>query len=318
MRGSSGWIRPIEEIDHPSCRWNKGNVYLAAGDVRKGIKLEPGDSVRFSLYVDGKGLGAEDCAPVWHQHGQATDEALCSSLAEAMCSSLTHAPPSSSTCTSSNFFANLSSVYQDDDDNSEDGEDDGNNADLSPFVSPTNPTAICLADILQPRKLPSVGSALHSEGTCQRCSFFPKNKCTNGSACEFCHLDHEKRQKRHRRKNKKAQAQTAEEGEEEEEGEEDEKLCIINLGEPMKFHPSSCSSDFKGFLSGAPGLFPGDSTPTTTADDVSADLLDLASNWDSPSINEREPCLIGGKFLAPPGLPPPGLPFLPFFALQSP
>lgn len=41
--------------------------------------------------------------------------------------------------------------------------------------------------------LPSIGSAGHQEGTCKRCCFFPRGRCSNGSDCEFCHLDHEKR-----------------------------------------------------------------------------------------------------------------------------
>merc|ERR1712183_171388 len=48
-------------------------------------------------------------------------------------------------------------------------------------------------------KLPSLGSAQHSTGNCKRCCFFPRNRCTNGYDCEFCHYDHEKRTHRKRK-----------------------------------------------------------------------------------------------------------------------
>jgi hypothetical protein len=50
-----------------------------------------------------------------------------------------------------------------------------------------------------PGPLPSKGSALHSEGTCKRCCFFPRGRCTNESNCEFCHYEHEKRTHRKRK-----------------------------------------------------------------------------------------------------------------------
>merc|ERR1711990_402839 len=40
--------------------------------------------------------------------------------------------------------------------------------------------------------LPSRGSALHAEGTCKPCCFFPKGRCQNGYDCQFCHFEHEK------------------------------------------------------------------------------------------------------------------------------
>jgi len=45
---------------------------------------------------------------------------------------------------------------------------------------------------------PSLGSAGHFEGTCSRCCFFPKGRCLNGAACNFCHFDHEKRPRKKR------------------------------------------------------------------------------------------------------------------------
>jgi len=41
--------------------------------------------------------------------------------------------------------------------------------------------------------LPSVGSASHADGTCRRCSFFPKKNCSSGYNCEFCHFMHKRR-----------------------------------------------------------------------------------------------------------------------------
>lgn len=51
--------------------------------------------------------------------------------------------------------------------------------------------------------LPSAGSALHSEGTCKRCCFFPKGRCSNGNDCQFCHFAHEKRASKSKKKKKR-------------------------------------------------------------------------------------------------------------------
>jgi hypothetical protein len=51
--------------------------------------------------------------------------------------------------------------------------------------------------------LPSAGSALHCEGTCKRCCFFPKGRCNNGYDCQFCHFAHEKRKPKNKKKKKK-------------------------------------------------------------------------------------------------------------------
>lgn len=47
--------------------------------------------------------------------------------------------------------------------------------------------------------LPSQGSLQHDAGQCKRCCFFPRNRCTNGYDCEFCHYEHEKRSHRKRK-----------------------------------------------------------------------------------------------------------------------
>jgi len=51
--------------------------------------------------------------------------------------------------------------------------------------------------------IPSVGSALHKNGTCKRCCFFPKGRCNNGADCQFCHFAHDKRKPAKKKKKKK-------------------------------------------------------------------------------------------------------------------
>jgi len=60
--------------------------------------------------------------------------------------------------------------------------------------------------------IPSVGSAMHRDGTCKRCCFFPKGRCNNGYDCQFCHFAHEKRKtknKKHKKRRKKQPMQTS-------------------------------------------------------------------------------------------------------------
>jgi len=49
------------EVDHPSVQKHGGDVYIHKADVVDGETLCPGDTVTFYLYVDDKGLGAEEC-----------------------------------------------------------------------------------------------------------------------------------------------------------------------------------------------------------------------------------------------------------------
>jgi len=51
---------------------------------------------------------------------------------------------------------------------------------------------------------PSLGSEAHTSGTCKRCCFFPRGRCTNGYECEFCHYEHEKRKRKNKKKKKTA------------------------------------------------------------------------------------------------------------------
>lgn len=78
----------------------------------------------------------------------------------------------------------------DDDDSSEDDDSSDEDLGLCPVYSADLP-------------LPSAGSALHSEGTCKRCCFFPKGRCNNGYDCHFCHFAHDKRKQKNKKKKKK-------------------------------------------------------------------------------------------------------------------
>lgn len=51
-------------------------------------------------------------------------------------------------------------------------------------------------------ELPSIGSANHFSGTCDRCCFHPKGRCLNGFNCQHCHYDHEKRKRKSKKKGK--------------------------------------------------------------------------------------------------------------------
>jgi len=59
--------------------------------------------------------------------------------------------------------------------------------------------------------IPSLGSENHFEGTCKRCSFFPKGRCTNGYDCQFCHYWHAGRKRKLKSKKKTGLAATSDE-----------------------------------------------------------------------------------------------------------
>jgi hypothetical protein len=82
----------------------------------------------------------------------------------------------------------------------DDDEDDDSDADIVP------PHLRNREDAPQPPPgalHPSLGSEVHSSGTCKRCCFFPRGRCTNGYNCEFCHYEHEKRKRKSKKKKKK-------------------------------------------------------------------------------------------------------------------
>jgi cold shock CspA family protein len=61
MLSQYGWLMALGDIDHPSVEKHGGDVYIHKDDVVGGDTLRPGDIVTFYLYVDEKGLGAEEC-----------------------------------------------------------------------------------------------------------------------------------------------------------------------------------------------------------------------------------------------------------------
>jgi len=64
MLNQYGWLMLDGEVDHPSVQKHGGDVYIHKADVVDGETLCPGDTVTFYLYVDDKGLGAEECCVV--------------------------------------------------------------------------------------------------------------------------------------------------------------------------------------------------------------------------------------------------------------
>jgi hypothetical protein len=61
MLNQYGWLMLYGEVDHPSVQKHGGDVYIHKADVVGGETLCLGDIVTFYLYVDDKGLGAEEC-----------------------------------------------------------------------------------------------------------------------------------------------------------------------------------------------------------------------------------------------------------------
>lgn len=61
MLSQYGWLMVYGNVDHPSVEKHGGDVYIHKDDVMDGATLCPGDVVSFYLYVDEKGLGAEEC-----------------------------------------------------------------------------------------------------------------------------------------------------------------------------------------------------------------------------------------------------------------
>merc|ERR1719453_2674617 len=61
MLNQYGWLMLYGEVDHPSVQKHSGDVYIHKADIVDGETLCLGDIVTFYLYVDEKGLGAEEC-----------------------------------------------------------------------------------------------------------------------------------------------------------------------------------------------------------------------------------------------------------------
>lgn len=60
-------------------------------------------------------------------------------------------------------------------------------------------------------ELPSVGSEGHFDGSCKRCAFFPKGRCSNGKDCTHCHFPHEPRSRLRKRCALRAQKDVSQE-----------------------------------------------------------------------------------------------------------
>jgi len=60
MLGYYGWLTSADPIEHPDTRRNGGRIYVSRGDVACGTELSAGDRVVFYVYVDSRGLGAEE------------------------------------------------------------------------------------------------------------------------------------------------------------------------------------------------------------------------------------------------------------------
>jgi len=166
-------------------------------------------------------------------------------------------------------------------------------------------------------ELPSVGSALHAEGLCKRCCFFPKGRCLNGKDCEFCHFEHEKRKRKKKKKGAGARRDAA--GSESEDDSQDEAAeagaapaAASKAAGAQK--PSGSASTSAAAAAGAGsrpargsgGAAPADSGSTAH---TSPGALDPSSAGVSAAHEPPlGPLRAGLPLTAPPPLPPRGLP----------
>lgn len=63
-RGSYGWIKPHVDIEHEAATRREGKVYVHQQDLVGTESLESGSIVRFQVYCDPSGLGAEEVTPL--------------------------------------------------------------------------------------------------------------------------------------------------------------------------------------------------------------------------------------------------------------
>lgn len=98
---------------------------------------------------------------------------------------------------------------QDDSEAEEDADDERSQLEDDDDGQALNESGVIALDGSAPRysELPSIGSALHFSGNCDRCCFHPKGRCHNGFNCQHCHFDHEKRKRKNKKKNKTKQLQ---------------------------------------------------------------------------------------------------------------
>lgn len=62
-RGSFGWIRAHETVDHPLAAKRQGKVYVSRKDLSGQTSLQAGQLVQFHVFADASGVGAEECMP---------------------------------------------------------------------------------------------------------------------------------------------------------------------------------------------------------------------------------------------------------------
>jgi len=91
-------------------------------------------------------------------------------------------------------------------DNSDDEEEPDDEADNSDDALQEG--LVNASGALQQSELPSIGSASHFSGICDRCCFHPKGRCLNGFNCQHCHFDHDKRKRKNKKKSKSKHLQS--------------------------------------------------------------------------------------------------------------
>lgn len=63
-KGKFGWIKPDAPVDHEFSTWRDGKVWVSLKDLSGLEELSEGQRVRFKVYVDPSGLGAEETSLV--------------------------------------------------------------------------------------------------------------------------------------------------------------------------------------------------------------------------------------------------------------
>lgn len=56
-----GWIKPEAPIDHAAAEKHGGKIYVNAKDIAEGSEMATGSKVKFHVFADEAGLGAEQC-----------------------------------------------------------------------------------------------------------------------------------------------------------------------------------------------------------------------------------------------------------------
>jgi len=62
-KGTFGWIKPHDPVDHPQAVKRNGNIYLSKKDLQGETSPTLGQLLQFHVFVDNSGLGAEECTP---------------------------------------------------------------------------------------------------------------------------------------------------------------------------------------------------------------------------------------------------------------